>query len=197
MNMKKVYFGALLILALGNFVLAAINFPWMYYLPYGETVTMRPLYKNDTGSVVVTSCKWTSPLNVLLNPDAITYDKNRYFIDKNNCELTIFNIQPETNGVYHCLVNDFLISKAMLNVHGAPKRTVLEEYTPNLIAGFATAGGVIAFFLFTCALYRFRYKSPRDNLISITFSYLIVSKLFLIKYIQIMQNAMKLILNTN
>lgn len=51
----------------------------------------------------------------------------------------------------------------MLNVHGAPKASTLEEYTPNLIAGFATAGGLIAFFVFACALYRFRYSNRHGN----------------------------------
>lgn len=92
-------------------VIAVVNFPWMYYLPYGETVTMKPLYKNSTENVTIDLCKWYTPRQVLLNPDAITYEKNHYFIDKQTCMLTIFNIQKEDNGIYHCLVNDFHISK--------------------------------------------------------------------------------------
>ena len=46
-------------------------------------------------------------------------------------------------------MNDFFISKAMLNVHGAPKSSAWEEWRPNIIAGFATFGGFrIKFFNF-------------------------------------------------
>ena len=38
----------------------------------------------------------------------------------------------------------------MLNVHGAPKASLLEEFTPNLIAGFSTFGGNIIKSNFVC-----------------------------------------------
>lgn len=111
--MEKILLKLGLILCLSAIAFGNVNFPWMYYLPYGETVTLRPLYQNDTDNVTVSVCKWYTPSNVLLNPDAITYDKNHYFIDKVTCELTIFDISKYDNGIYHCLVNDFLISKVM------------------------------------------------------------------------------------
>ena len=46
---------------------------------------------------------------------------------------------------------------------GAPKKSALEQYTPNLIAGFSTAGGIMAFFAFTCAIYKFRYRDPEEE----------------------------------
>lgn len=136
--MSLVIFGMLFLLKVTH----AVDFPWMYYLPYGEDVTLRPLYKNKTEDMLIKSCKWTTPNQVDLRPEMSNYDVNRYYIERSNCELTIYNNQKDTNGVYHCTVNDFLISKAMLNVHGAPKASLLEEYTPNLIAGFSTAGGL-------------------------------------------------------
>ena len=122
-------------------VRSQVNYPWMYYLPYGETVVLKPLYRNESESVIVNSCKWTTPKQVDLLPDSYNFDQFRYKIDKVKCELTIYDIQKDTNGIYHCTVNDFYISKAMLNVHGAPKNSLLEQWTPNLIAGFATFGG--------------------------------------------------------
>ena len=119
-----------------------IDYPWMYYIPYGQTVVLKPLYRNLTADdVVVKTCKWTTPKQIDLLPDNYNYDQFRYKIDKVKCELTIYDIQKDTNGIYHCTVNDFYISKAMLNVHGAPKNSVYEEWKPNLIAGFATFGG--------------------------------------------------------
>ena len=125
----------------------AIEFPWMYYLPYGNIVTLRPLFRNSSEKITITSCKWTTPKQIDFYPDNPTYDQLRYKIDKRTCELTIYNIQKDTNGIYHCTINDFYISKAMLNVHGAPKASLLEEYTPNLIAGFSTAGGCFIFLI--------------------------------------------------
>ena len=119
----------------------AINYPWMYYLPYGSTVTLRPLFRNETELPVIKSCKWTTPKQIELLPDAYNYDTSRYNMDKARCELTIFNNQKDTSGVYHCIINDEFVSKAMLNVHGAPKASLLEQYRPNLIAGFSTFAG--------------------------------------------------------
>lgn len=128
--------------------LAVIEFPWMYYLPYGKTVTLKPLFQNETEKILIKTCKWITPNNVEIIPDVYMIDKSRYSIVKSKCELTINNIQKDTNGVYHCNINDKYISKAMLNVHGAPKASLLEEFTPNLIAGFSTFGGILIKHLF-------------------------------------------------
>lgn len=111
-----------------------IDYPWMYYLQYGKDVTLKPLFQNKTVSVSIDSCKWLTPQNV-----QITESISRFILDKASCELTIQNNQKDTNGIYHCIINEIYISKAMLNVHGAPKETLIQEYTPNIIAGFSTA----------------------------------------------------------
>lgn len=140
MNLKSFVF--LFTCCFGVSLSQVYYYPWMYYLPYGEEVTLKPLYRNKSEVGEIVHCKWTTPKNVDLNPDLLNYDTNRFYIEKSSCELTIFDNQKDTNGVYHCTVNHFFISKAMLNVHGAPKESLLEEYTPNLIAGFSTAGGM-------------------------------------------------------
>ena len=124
-----------------------IDYPWMYYIPYGQTVILKPLYRNKSAEdVIVTRCKWTTPHGLELLPDNYNYDQYRYKIDKIKCELTIYDIQKDTNGIYHATVNDFHISKAMLNVHGAPKKSAYEEWKPNLIAGFSAFGGFFFYF---------------------------------------------------
>lgn len=120
---------------------ASLEYPWMYYYPYGNNVTLKPLFQNETEKIVIKTCKWILPNNVELIPGVYISDPKRYQITKYNCELTIKDIQKDTNGVYHCNINNKYISKAMLNIHGAPKASMLEEFTPNLIAGFSTFGG--------------------------------------------------------
>lgn len=122
--------------------ISATDFPWMYYLPYGEDVTLKPLFQNKTETILIQSCKWITPTQIPISKNSLTYDIERYFLDATKCELTIYNNQKDTNGIYHCIVNNNLVSKAMLNVYGAPKETLLEEYLPNIIAGSSTAGGI-------------------------------------------------------
>jgi hypothetical protein len=140
--MKPLLSLALLVALLTTKAQASSYYPWMYYLPYGQSVTLKPLFRNESEFVTIKSCKWVTPKGVEFYPDLYNYDVNRFSIDKARCELTIYNNQRDTNGIYHCVINDLLISKAMLNVHGAPKNSLLEEYTPNLIAGFSTFGGL-------------------------------------------------------
>ena len=98
------------------------------------------MFKNKTEKVNIKSCKWVTPNGQVMIPDVYIIDKDRYRIDKRKCELTITNIQKDTNGIYHAVINDFYISKAMLNVHG-PKKPLYETYLPNIIAGFSSAAG--------------------------------------------------------
>ena len=84
-----------------NINLAVIQFPWMYYLPYGKTVTLKTLFQNETEKILIKTCKWITPNNVELIPDVYIKDMSRYSIVKSKCELTIKNIQKDTNGVYH------------------------------------------------------------------------------------------------
>lgn len=117
---------------------AAFDYPWMYYLPYGNDVTLKPLFKNDTEVILIKTCKWITPSGKEIIPGIYNPDPNRYSITKYDCQLKITDIQKDTNGVYHCNINDKYISKAMLNVHGAPGKTMIEELKPNIIAGFVT-----------------------------------------------------------
>jgi hypothetical protein len=119
-------------------------YPWMYYLPYGNTVVLKPLFKNQTEgeTIVVNSCKWITPTMTIITPQSYNLEENKYFLNETNCHLRISNIQKDTNGVYHCIINEFYVSKALLNVHGAPKNSPIEEYIPNLIAAFSTAIGL-------------------------------------------------------
>ena len=142
MNFERYFiFIVFVIFLAADSVLSTVNYPWMYYLPYGNTVTLKPLFKNRTEIESFDVCKWTTPNKIDLIADVYTYDIYRYRLDKQTCELTIFNIQKDTNGVYHCTVNEKYISKAMLNVHGAPKNSLYEEFRPNIIAGFTAAAG--------------------------------------------------------
>ncbi len=138
MNSKALIFIVLFILKICK---ASIDYPWMYHLSYGKTVTLKPLFQNESEKILIKTCKWITPNNVEIIPNVYNPDIKRYRLVKSKCELTIINNQKDTNGIYHCVINDKYISKAMLNVHGAPKNTLLEEFTPNLIAGFTTAGG--------------------------------------------------------
>jgi hypothetical protein len=117
------------------------DFEWMYYEPYGKDVILKPLKRNETNDIEITNCKWTTPNNVHLLPDQVNYDSDRYRIDQSSCELSVYNIQADTNGIYHCTINNLYISKAMLNYHGPPPKDFLDEYKWNLVAGFSTAGG--------------------------------------------------------
>ncbi|RNA11131.1 hypothetical protein BpHYR1_009945 [Brachionus plicatilis] len=141
----------------------AIDYPWMYYLPYGEDVTLKPLFQNKTETILIQSCKWLTPMQIPITREGLSYDTDRYFLDTSKCELTIYNNQKDTNGIYHCIINNKYVSKAMLNVYGAPKDTLLEEYLPNIIAGSSTAGAIIAFFIITCSVYKLRYKKPKTK----------------------------------
>ena len=138
---SQIVFTLVVVAALSSVTFASF-YPWMYHLPYGETVTLKPLYRNKSESIAIRSCKWTTPSHVDLVPNNYNYDLSRYRLDVEKCELTIYDIQKETNGVYHCTINDVHISKAMLNVFGEPKYTFMAKYRLNLIAGFTTAGGI-------------------------------------------------------
>jgi hypothetical protein len=142
-------FAILLCLTLVLSCTQAEYYPWMYYLPYGNKVILKPLFQNQTegSNVFVNSCKWITPSKIMITPQSNNFDEKRYILDESNCHLTITNIQKDTNGVYHCIINEFFISKAMLNVHGAPKTSPVEEYVPNLIAAFSTAIGFFQFML--------------------------------------------------
>lgn len=135
--------------------------PWMYYLPYGENVELKPLFQNTTDVPEITSCRWVLPNNDHMTPDdPYSMKSTRYRLHSENCTLTVLDNQRDTNGIYHCVVNDQYVSKAMLNVFGAPILDKLVKYKPNLIAGFSAFGSIVAAFIFFGAVLHFRYKAP-------------------------------------
>ena len=105
-------------------------FKWMHYKPYGTTVYLEPLF-NDTICKQSSDCYWLLPNRTRLN-----YPLNieRFTISPNGT-LTIIGIQPIDNGIYHFFrrnSSDWIVSKALLNIHGAPFDSLWLEYWPNV-----------------------------------------------------------------
>ncbi len=127
-----------------SYILCLDKFPWMYFEPYGSNLTLNPLLENSNQTLTsqsINSCLWVLPNGMFLNSENFSnYSSGRYYIHE-TCNLTIYNIQRDTNGIYHCVLNDNQISKAMLNYNGPPAKDFLDEYKWNLVAGFSTFGG--------------------------------------------------------
>jgi len=69
-------------------------------------------------------------LNYPINQSVIP----KYFISLNGT-LTITNIQSSDNGIYHFFKmnnSNWIVSKALLNLHGAPFDSIWLEYWPNV-----------------------------------------------------------------
>jgi len=106
----------------------------MYFKPYGSTVNLEPLF-NDTQCTAQSQCYWLLPdkytsLYYPINGNAIM----KYKISSNGI-LTINNIQSNDNGIYHFFrMNNskWIVSKALLNLHGPPFDSVWLEYWPNV-----------------------------------------------------------------
>jgi hypothetical protein len=77
-------------------------------------VVLRPLKKDSNERLIIRKCEWITPNRVRLRPGEANTDFVRHLIDPTRCELKIFNIQKNTNGIYHCVINDTYITKAML-----------------------------------------------------------------------------------
>lgn len=107
-------------------------YKWMYFKPYGSTVNLEPLF-NNTQCLSQSQCYWLLPdKHTRVNyPGNVT---SKYSISTNGI-LTIDNIQPSDNGIYHFFkMNDsnWIVSKALLNLHGAPFESLWLEYWPNV-----------------------------------------------------------------
>jgi len=106
----------------------------MYHQPYGSIVNLEPLF-NNTECTTQSECYWLLPdkhtrLNYPLN-GSITA---KYSIGSDGI-LTIVNIQPTDNGIYHFFKkndSNWIVSKALLNLHGAPFASLWLEYWPNV-----------------------------------------------------------------
>ena len=106
----------------------------MYFEPYGSTVYLEPLF-NDTQCTTPSQCYWLLPdkttrLYYPLNGST----QSRYAIGFNGV-LTIGDIQASDNGIYHFFRmnnSEWIVSKALLNLHGAPFPSLWLEYWPNV-----------------------------------------------------------------
>ena len=107
----------------------------MYHKPYGTTVHLEPLF-NKTQCFPQSQCYWLLPdkhtqIYYPVNASA----SSKYTISSNGI-LTIVDIQASDNGIYHFFQlenNKWIVSKALLNLHGAPFATLWLEYWPNVI----------------------------------------------------------------
>ncbi len=109
------------------------SYPWMYFKPYGSNVNLEPLF-NETQCNDQLQCYWLLPDKQQLNYSNRGSIKERYSISSNGV-LTIVNIQPGDNGIYHFFKmnnSGWVVSKALLNVHGAPFDSLWLEYWPNV-----------------------------------------------------------------
>jgi hypothetical protein len=110
------------------------QYKWMYLKPYGSTVNLEPLF-NNTQCISRSQCYWLLPdkqtrLNYPLNGSTLL----KYSIATDGI-LTIINIQPSDNGIYHFFImnnSNWIVSKSLLNLHGAPFDSLWLEYWPNV-----------------------------------------------------------------
>jgi hypothetical protein len=106
----------------------------MYYKPYGSTINLEPLF-NDTQCTTESQCYWLLPdKHTRLNYPINGSTTSKYSILSNGT-LIIVNIQPSDNGIYHFFRmnnSNWIVSKALLNLHGAPFDSLWLEYWPNV-----------------------------------------------------------------
>lgn len=110
-------------------------YPWMYFQPYGSTVRLEPLFNETQCTSRSSPCYWLLPdkhtrLDYPLN-EAST---SKYSMESNGI-LIIRDIQENDNGIYHFFRmnhSDWIVSKALLNLHGAPYPSIWLEYWPNV-----------------------------------------------------------------
>lgn len=127
-------------------IASALDFEWMYLHKYGSDVVLKPLKPLEDTYNTIDTCHWIDPEGKKLN--SAEADTSKYEIDDATCHLTLKNIQKNSNGIYHSVINNQFYSKAMLNYHGPPAESAIEEYRWNLLAGFLTGFG-----MFACIIY--------------------------------------------
>jgi hypothetical protein len=106
----------------------------MYFESYGNTVHLEPLF-NSTQCNNQSQCYWLLPdkytrLNYPLSGDILS----KYSIGPDGI-LKIINIQSNDNGIYHFFKmnnTNWIVSKALLNLHGPPFASLWLEYWPNV-----------------------------------------------------------------
>lgn len=110
------------------------QYKWMYFKPYGSTVNLEPLF-NNSQCTVQSQCYWLLPdKHTRLNYPITRSIASKYSISLNGT-LTIINIQSDDNGIYHFFQmnnSNWIVSKALLNIHGPPFDSIWLEYWPNV-----------------------------------------------------------------
>lgn len=105
----------------------------MYHKPYGTNVNLEPLF-DYSECTLQSECRWRLPNKTELKYPIDESLTSKYSIALNGT-LTIINIQSSDNGIYHFFMmnnSKQIVSKALLNLHGAPFDTIWLEYWPNV-----------------------------------------------------------------
>jgi hypothetical protein len=106
----------------------------MYYKPYGSVVHLEPL-QDRIQCNRQSSCYWLLPdRRTRLDYPLTDAVKTKYSLSSNGT-LTIADIQQFDNGIYHFFHmnrNDWIVSKSLLNIRGAPFDSFWSEYWPNV-----------------------------------------------------------------
>lgn len=106
-------------------------YKWMFHKPYGTDVQLEPLFHSSTCRSSPLECFWLLPNKTRIE---FPFSNEKFFFDSNGT-LKIFKIHPTDNGIYHFHQKQrgqWLISKSMLNLHGAPFPSIWAEYWPNV-----------------------------------------------------------------
>ncbi|CAF1077780.1 unnamed protein product [Didymodactylos carnosus] len=138
------------------------RYAWMYYEPYGSTVSLVPL-KNVGLCDDPKNCYWETPSKQQLNV-ANSIHNDKYEL-KTNGTLIIKNINSNDNGIYHFHKQNksqHLVSKALLNLHGAPFRTLWLEYWPNVLGGILAMASIFALYGVGILIDKYRYRAPDE-----------------------------------
>ncbi|CAF1464286.1 unnamed protein product [Rotaria magnacalcarata] len=144
---------------------AMSQYKWMYFQPYGSTVNLEPLF-NYTECTGQSQCYWSLPnkFTRLVYP-LNSSTTSKYSIASNGI-LTIINIQPSDNGIYHFFKlnnSEWIVSKSLLNLHGAPFESLWLEYWPNVVGGLVAMAAVFISFGLIMFADKYRYRSPKTE----------------------------------
>ena len=107
----------------------------MYHQPYGSTVRLEPLFNQTDCTIRSSQCYWLLPdKHTRLNYPLTGNLTSKYTIESDGI-LIIRDIQESDNGIYHFFRmnnSQWIISKALLNLRGAPYASLWLEYWPNV-----------------------------------------------------------------
>ena len=110
------------------------HYKWMYFKPYGSTVHLEPLF-NDTQCLARSQCYWLLPDRQTRLTFPLAGGSTSKYALSSNGTLTIVDIQSSDNGIYHFFrmnQSQWIVSKSLLNLRGAPFASTWLEYWPNV-----------------------------------------------------------------